>query len=413
MKSETGTSSDIVQDIALLLQDSGPEKAVVVDLITKAKRKYVAEHHSLAISQLKSASKYKNGKWKTHVYIDGVRKGVEFKTEDEIYEYLYAFYKKIENPITFSDVFEMLMASKEKELNRSYQTILDNRRFFKFLSPEIKKKPIEQITSSELKMWFKGCYMPTKPMEEGLRKMIQIVSQVFKYGIEKEICSSNPAQTIVFTTYAKDCRIDRKTEEERAFSDSELKRIREAALRDLKNPRAIMVLVAMSTGMRVGELPVLHKCDVDDKFIHVHRQQLRTTNSTPEIHYEVGYTKDERKHPHNGRFIPINQECREALEYAKSLPGESDYIFHNKDGSVILKGGYMEYLKRLCKKLGIETDHNHAFRVAFNNYLIELGFSAADRALILGHAVETNERHYSQSDRRRIDSIYDKMVSAK
>ncbi len=33
--------------------------------------------------------------------------------------------------------------------------------------------------------------------------------------------------------------------------------------------------------------------------------------------------------------------------------------------------------------------------------MIELGFSAADRALILGHEVQTNETHYSLTDKRR------------
>ena len=38
---------------------------------------------------------------------------------------------------------------------------------------------------------------------------------------------------------------------------------------------------------------------------------------------------------------------------------------------------------------------------ADNSRLIELGYSAAERASILGHAVETNERNYSVSDIRR------------
>ena len=41
--------------------------------------------------------------------------------------------------------------------------------------------------------------------------------------------------------------------------------------------------------------------------------------------------------------------------------------------------------------------------------LIEKGLSSADRALILGHAVQTNEHHYSVSDRRRLEEIRQKM----
>ena len=54
---------------------------------------------------------------------------------------------------------------------------------------------------------------------------------------------------------------------------------------------------------------------------------------------------------------------------------------------------------------------NHAFRVAFNRRLHEMGLSPSDRALILGHSVETNERHYSFTDSRRLETIRQRMLS--
>ena len=67
-----------------------------------------------------------------------------------------------------------------------------------------------------------------------------------------------------------------------------------------------MSMMASCTGMRAGELPVIHWSDIGDKFIHIHRQQLKSTDENgKEIFYEVGYTKDERTHPHGGRFFPI------------------------------------------------------------------------------------------------------------
>ena len=34
-----------------------------------------------------------------------------------------------------------------------------------------------------------------------------------------------------------------------------------------------------------------------------------------------------------------------------------------------------------------------------------MGFNARERALVLGHAVETNERFYSKRDERTLDNI--------
>lgn len=49
--------------------------------------------------------------------------------------------------------------------------------------------------------------------------------------------------------------------------------------------------------------------------------------------------------------------------------------------------------------------------MAFNSRLIEMGFSASDRALILGHEVQTNEAHYSLTDKRRMEDIKNRLVN--
>ena len=61
------------------------------------------------------------------------------------------------------------------------------------------------------------------------------------------------------------------------------------------------------------------------------------------------------------------------------------------------------------KTLGIKISHNHAFRVAFNARLIEAGADCNERCLVLGHSMQTNERHYSFSDRRRVEDVRDKL----
>lgn len=166
-----------------------------------------------------------------------------------------------------------------------------------------------------------------------------------------------------------------------------------------------MTLLASETGMRAGELSAVLKSDISGGFIHVHRQLLRNENDGHYVFFEVEYTKDEKKHPHGGRYIPITPECQEIIDLALLLPGDSDHLFHYSDGRTVTTDTYEQNLSRRCSRLGIETTNNHAFRVAFNSRLIERGFSPADRALILGHAVETNERNYSVSDRRRLDDI--------
>ena len=68
-----------------------------------------------------------------------------------------------------------------------------------------------------------------------------------------------------------------------------------------------------------------------------------------------------------------------------------------------------QFLSRTCKRLGTLPANNHAFRFAFNSQLSELGFNSSDRSLILGHGVQTNENHYSITDKRRLEGIRDKI----
>ena len=243
--------------------------------------------------------------------------------------------------------------------------------------------------------------------------MLQLIKAVFAFGIRKKICISNPAQDLLVEDYVKFCNLTSKTNEERSFSDEEIEKLRAYGLNDNLNPHAAAMLVAIETGMRAGELPALRKDDIMDGYIYVHRQQIREpkTDKNNKICFkEVNYTKNERANPKGGRMIPITKACQEALNIALNLPGESDYLLHHPDGKPILKDSYEYYLRRRCESLAIKTRNNHAFRVAFNARLIKAGVDANQRCYVLGHSMQTNEKHYSFGDERTVEDVKTKLV---
>lgn len=61
----------------------------------------------------------------------------------------------------------------------------------------------------------------------------------------------------------------------------------------------------------------------------------------------------------------------------------------------------------------IKISRNHAFRAAFNAKLIKAGVDCNERCLVLGHSMQTNERHYSFSDRRKVEDIRNKLNELK
>ena len=225
------------------------------------------------------------------------------------------------------------------------------------------------------------------------------------------ICDDNPMRYISPRDYVSHCNLHRRRDEEKEFSEEELEAIRQKSQEHMESPRVLMRLFSMETGMRAGELCAVHKEDIRNGFIHVHRQQVKTWDEEGhQIFVEVLYTKDEKRHPHDGRYIPITPYAQEIIDLALRLPGTSEYLFH-ANGKRITKDSYELNLMRFCRKIGLITTHNHAFRMAFNSRLIEMDFSPSDRALILGHQVQTNETHYSLTDKRRLEKIKDRFLS--
>ena len=378
----------------------------------RAKRLYVQARHKQKIAPLNTTNKRYEGYWSTHIYVDGKRKAVLKPSEDKIYEYLYDFYHAQDDKTrTYEATFEQFIDSK-RDRGRSELTLRDYRRYKDYISESIRKKDIALITEDEIRKWFIKDFLSKNPRKEAMKKMLQHVKAVFDFGMRKGYCFSNPASNILAEDYYKFCNLTVRPNEERSFSPEDMDKLREYCLKDRKNPHASMMLVAMETGMRVGELAALRKSDIDSEYIWVHRQQIvgydDESCKNRRIQY-VEYTKNERANPRGGRIVPITEGCRTALKIASELPGESEFLFHHPDGSPVVKDSYGYYLRRRCKTLGIKISHNHAFRVAFNARLIEAGADCNERCLVLGHSMQTNERHYSFSDRRRVEDVRDKL----
>ena len=270
--------------------------------------------------------------------------------------------------------------------------------------------PINDITEDDIRKWIVKSFLPRKPKQEGLKKMVQLLNAVFNYARSKKLLHQNPAEFIDYHDYANQCDTSTRSNEQRSFSEEDLAALKTYAMKHKSNPHAVAMLISMQTGMRAGELASLKTSDISDGFIHVHSQQVRRMSEDGHQQFEyAGYTKNERHNPRGGRYIPITEDFKEALIIAEELPGASEFVLHGKDGNPIQKDSYEQYLRRVCKKLGIEITHNHAFRVAFNARLIADDIDGNDRSLILGHSAQTNERHYSFSDQRRLDRIKQKM----
>ncbi len=97
---------------------------------------------------------------------------------------------------------------------------------------------------------------------------------------------------------------------------------------------------------------------------------------------------------------------KEIKDLQDELGIRSEFIFCNEDGEWIKTDAYHTFLRRICQSKGFKVTNNHALRMSLNsNVLLPMGISAADRAAMLGHSVQTNLLFYSYEQKNYLDYV--------
>ncbi len=399
---------DLTQSMIQLFQSEGAD---IGEIMKKAEMTaYVATHHKQAIVQVENGTQ--QGYWKTRYYVNGVRRNLVKKNRDDLIHALYRFYKEGEGGFkTFGDVYRELISYKRETELCSGKTIEDWDRYFNNYMKPIAGKTISAITEDNLRDWITKDILPGRPKEEVFKRLLYNMKSVFSFARKKRYITGTPEEFIEFRDYRKHCDHTVKREEDTYFTEDEIALIREDMLKNLSNPKALIVLFNIETGMRADEPVALHREDVHDGYIEIHRQQIKHVEFTPPTYEDVDYTKDTRTKHASGRRFPITPAIQEVLDLAAALPGESIYVFHNMDGTMVTKDSYEQYLRRHCQRLGLKVTNNHAFRKALNNnVLIPLGIPSNERAALLGHTTRTNEQNYSLRRDVQLSSMREKLA---
>jgi len=150
-----------------------------------------------------------------------------------------------------------------------------------------------------------------------------------------------------------------------------------------------MILVALRTGMRQGELLALHWEDVD---LVAGRIMVR--------HSLTGKKIDTPKN-HRSREIPLSEDALRALKAHRHLRGET--VFCQDDGSLLTRHACKAPLRHAHKRAGLRSISWHVLRHTFASQLVMRGAPLKAVQELLGHADITMTMRYSHlsSDVRR------------
>jgi len=270
--------------------------------------------------------------------------------------------------MTFADVYEAWKAEHFRELTgygtEGYETAykhmaaLYNLKFRSLKTADYQREIDKRIDA--------------KKSRSGTDKDRQLIGQMCKWAMREEIIVINYAQ---FVKLQKN-----ETAEKVIFTDIEIKKISDAAKTD---DAAKIIVMLLSTGMRIGELFQLPAIDCHDKYV-------------------VGGEKTEAG---RNRVIPIRPEGKPYFKYFLGRAGDSlliDGYSGNSNPANFRRRDYAQLLDRL----GIAYKTPHATRHTYASRARAEGMPPEILQKILGHA------NYSTTAEIYVHSDIDELISA-
>lgn len=339
------------------------------------------------------------------------------KTKRALIEKLFDYYGLTLRDTTIQAIFTEAITAKEKESAAKQNTILRLKQDYDYLiTDEFAKRDILMINKSDLRAYFKETALRDITYNR-LKSLRTILNLIFDYALENEIIFNNPFLKFNIKEYQKLCRTTFKAPEDEVLTAEELEKVKNEMRSRISSPRnkgyfanAFLGLFAIETGGRIGELCALKWSDINFEKRHytIHAQQ-GLNRLTREYFYDSS-TKDEKGVSAGGRKCPLFANAYELLVEIKQKQAErgihTEFVFARQNGEWVLAETYEKWLHDLMDKLNIKLTGNHVFRKTLNsNTYIPAGISDIDRAAILGHSVETNNKYYTYYSDEQLDRI--------
>lgn len=419
---------DFVQDQIVLLENSIKQGTMyetdvieeLQNLMTREdalKEKYVLKVH-VTSDGVQRKIEYKESKQMWMTIMPDKRK-IHAKTREGLIQKLFDAYDLKLEGFSFSNIFDKAIDQKEKTENKNQGTILKLKNDYElFIDKDLANKDIRKITKFDLMEYTQTMVNNLHPTKKKFFAYKGILNLVFSYAIEHEIISKNPVTAIKNSNYYKSCNTQKTKPEDKILSESDIQIVENTVRKYMTYKKygdyfinGFAILFSIETGVRVGEIPALKWEDVKDDYINIHAQQLSIRNKGGKTYYYAPWTKDEKGNSQGGRNYPLTDKIKDILTELKLIQIQknikSEYIFCHEDGEWIKTDAYETCLRRMMQCLGFSITNNHAFRMSLNSniFIGRLNLPVTERARLLGHSVETNEKHYSFAGKDNIADI--------
>lgn len=164
------------------------------------------------------------------------------------------------------------------------------------------------------------------------------------------------------------------------------------------------ILLALYTGLRIGELCALKWEDISENTIHVRRTMQRLKNADGATEVMILAPKTES----SDRLIPIPFALKSLIEQHR---GASGYVLTKKDGKFVEPRLLQQKFSAQLAECNINGVTFHTLRHTFATRCIEVGIDVKTLSELLGHAdVKTTLNRYVHSSLELKQKSVDKLL---
>lgn len=245
------------------------------------------------------------------------------------------------------------------------------------------EKTLLDIKSSEMEIWYNQLKMSGNSPAQ-INKINELISSAFEKAINDRAISFNPAKQIKIKV-PKSNKINVLSQDEQNILVNYLK--------DKDDIFSKVVLFALGTGMRIGEILALTWEDYNknNRTIEVNKNLQRIKQNDNNYIYEITTPKSQASY----RTIPLPSKTSSLLDNMKK-EAKSNIIFCNENGEYLYVNAPTRYIHKVCKELNITDISMHGLRHSYATRLFEQNIQIKTVQKLMGHSeIETTLNIYT------------------
>ncbi|TDP59812.1 tyrosine-type recombinase/integrase [Aminicella lysinilytica] len=264
----------------------------------------------------------------------------------------------------------------------------------KLKDAEMTIKPIKNITVAMLQKFFNDLSIGKRDGKDlnvsksSIKALSKYMKKLFSYLYAAGYCQNLMLYVVIPKLEAADPSSEIESNIE-VFSDNEVKAILEAP-----NRKHFLFLMALSTGLRIGELLALEYDDLRDDCVVVSKQLNSHYKILEDGSRELETTIKKVKSSSSNRSVPLPASVlRELEEYRNWHQTEmmqngyrTTYLFTSDTGKIIYASNVRRAWMRHLKSCGIEYRKFHSCRATYCTMLCRQGIPLETAYKLMGHS---------------------------